>query len=267
MQPRRRPAATRPLRSLAVCGLLFGVAIDDQSRRPVAATRSALEWLERERDVTTLENMSARYGIHTDRAIGVPMARMKVLAKALGTDHALAAELWASGWYEARIVASMVDDADVVTPEQMDAWCEDFDNWAIVDTVCFNLFDRTAHAWSKVDQWATSDHEFIKRAGFALLWSLALHDREAPDDRFVHGLGLIEREAGDGRHLVDKAVGMALRAIGKRRSSLTLAAISVAENIAKCDDPAARRVGRVALNDLRRAAYVSPIATASSASE
>jgi 3-methyladenine DNA glycosylase AlkD len=213
--------------------------------------RSVHEWLERERDPITFENMGPRYGIHTDRALGVPMARMKVLAKELGTDHALAIELWATGWYEARIVASMVDDAHAVTPEQMDAWCEDFDNWAIVDTVCFNLFDRTAHAWSKVDQWASGDREFTKRAGFALLWSLALHDRTAQDDRFVHGLGLIEREAGDGRHLVDKAVGMALKAIGKRRPSVTVAAISVAERLAASEDPAARRVGRSALKELR----------------
>ena len=177
---------------------------------------------------------------------------MKVLAKQLGTDHGVAAELWASGWYEARIVASMVDDATAVSPQQMDAWRDDFDNRAIVDTVCFNLFDRTAHAWSKVDQWATSESEFVKRAGFALLWSLALHDRTTHDDRFVHGLGLIERAAGDGRPLVDKAVGMALRAIGKRRASLTAAAISVAERLAASENPAARRVGRPALNELRR---------------
>jgi 3-methyladenine DNA glycosylase AlkD len=232
--------------------LLSLVKTDGQARVPDDASQWALEWLEAERDIATFENMGPRYGIHTDRAFGVPMARMKVLAKQLGTDHGLAAELWASGWYEARVVASMVDDADVVSTEQMDEWCGDFDNWAIVDTVCFNLFDRTPHAWSKVDQWATSDREFVKRAGFALLWSLALHDRGATDDRFVHGLALVERQAGDGRHLVDKAVLMALRAIGKRRSSLTAAAISIAERLATSEDPAARRVGRPALAELRR---------------
>ena len=201
--------------------------------------------------------MGTRYGIHSDRAFGVPMARMKVLAKELGTDHDLAAELWASGWYEARIVASMVDDAGAVTAEQMDAWCADFDNWAIVDTVCFNLFDRTSHSWSKVDRWATSDREFTKRAAFALLWSLALHDRKADDDRFVHGLTLIERNAGDGRHLVDKAIGMALKAIGKRRPSLTADAVGVAERLADSSAPAARRVGRSAVTDLRRSAKPS----------
>jgi len=215
------------------------------------AVRAAIAWLESEADPTTRGDMGRRYGIHTDRAMGVPMARMKVLARDLGTDHALAAGLWASGWYEARIVAAMVDDPAAVGAEQMDAWCRDFDNWAIVDTVCFNLFDRTADAWPKVDQWADSDQEFVRRAAFALLWSLALHDRDAADDRFAHGLELIERHAADERHLVNKAVGMALRAIGKRRPTLTASALATAERLAASSDPAARRVGRPAVKELR----------------
>ncbi len=226
--------------------------LDEPERPPGASAREALDWLESESDPATREAMGPRYGIHTERAWGVPMARMKVLAKRLGTDHGLAVELWASGWYEARIVAALVDDPKAVTADQMDAWCMAFDNWAIVDTVCFNLFDRTSYAWSKVDEWAGRDREFEKRAAFALLWSLALHDREAGDDRFVRGLQLIEREAGDDRHLVNKAVGMALRAIGKRRPSLTADALAVAERLAGSDDPAARRVGGPAVKELRK---------------
>jgi 3-methyladenine DNA glycosylase AlkD len=223
------------------------------ARPPGDAVREVLEWLEAERDPATLGSMGPRYGIHTDRAFGVPMARMKVLAKRLGTDHEVAAGLWATGWYEARMVASMVDDPGAVSEAQMDAWSADFDNWAIVDTVCFNLFDRTPHAWAKVEQWAGDERELVKRAAFALLWSLALHDRRADDEQFARGLAVIEREAGDGRHLVDKAVGMALRAIGKRRPSLTGDALAVAERLAASDDPAARRVGRPAVKELRAA--------------
>jgi 3-methyladenine DNA glycosylase AlkD len=233
-------------------GSLFAMSTERPARPFEERARTAIEWLEDAGDAATLANMGPRFGIHTDRAFGVPMARMKVLAKQLGTDHALAAALWASGWYEARMVASMVDEASLVSGEQMDAWCADFDNWAIVDTVCFNLFDRTADRWSKVDQWSTSEREFVKRAAFALLWSLALHDRAAGDDRFVDGLALIERDAGDGRPLVDKAIAMALRSIGKRRPSLTGAAIAVAERLASSAEPAARRIGRPALKELRR---------------
>ncbi len=118
----------------------------------------------------------------------------------------MAHELWDSGWYEARSVASMVDDRTLVTPQQMDQWCEDFDNWAIVDTVCFNLFDRTAHAWQKVHEWSEADGEFQKQAAFALLWSLALHDKTASDGLFLDALVLVKRESGDDRKYVSKAI-------------------------------------------------------------
>jgi 3-methyladenine DNA glycosylase AlkD len=175
---------------------------------------------------------------------------MTTLGKQLGVDHPLAIQLWAAGWYETRTVASLVDDASLVTPELMESWAGDFDNWAIVDSVCFNLFDRAPARWVQVDAWAGRDEEFVKRAAFALLWSLALHDRDAPDEHFAHGLTLIEREAGDGRHLVDKAIAMALRAIGKRRPGLTNAAIDVARRLADSSDRATRSVGRPVVKEL-----------------
>ena len=161
--------------------------------------------------------MAPRYGIVTDKAIGVPMARMQAVAKALGRDHALAAALWETGVYEARMVACMIDDPAAVTPEQMDRWRADFDNWAIVDTVCFKLFDRVPHAFARVDAWATLNDEFGRRAAFALLACLALHGRGTDAD-FLARLPLIEAAATDERNFVKKGVNWALRAIGGKKS-------------------------------------------------
>jgi len=191
--------------------------------------------------------MRPRYGIETSQAFGVSMAEMKKLARLLGHDHDLAAKLWSSGWYEARIVAAMVDVDSEVTAKQMDRWCADFDNWAICDTVCFNLFDRTPHAWSKVDEWAGAPGEFQARAAFALLWALALHDKASPDSRFMHGLTLVERESHDARPYVNKALLMAMRAISHRNSKLAAATKASARRLATADDPAARRLGTRAL--------------------
>ena len=70
----------------------------------------------------TREGM-ARYGIPSDRAFGVSMSNIQMLAKRLGRNHELAAALWDTGWYEARLLASYVDDPACVTPAQMDRWC------------------------------------------------------------------------------------------------------------------------------------------------
>lgn len=195
--------------------------------------------------------MVPRYGIHSEPALGVRMADMKAIAKAAGRDHDLALALWADGLYEARTVACLVDDPTRVTADQMDAWSGDFDSWAIVDSVCFNLFDRTGSlAWAAVDRWAGDDREMVKRAAFSLLWGLARHDRTADDEAFRHGLAVVEERAGDGRPLVDKAIDMALRAVGKSRPGVADQAVAVARRLASSDEAPRRRVGARAVREL-----------------
>ena len=221
--------------------------------------QSALAWLKRHSTRKTREGM-ARYAIPSDNAFGVTMTNMKVLAKRLGRHHELAAGLWDTGVYEARMLASLIDEPARVTSAQMDRWCRDFDNWAICDTACFALFDRTPHAWGKVAKWATQRHEFVKRAAFAMLWSLTVHDKVANDERFTEGLLLIERAATDERHFVKKAVNMALRAIGKRNPELNAAAVLVARRLADSPQAAARWVGKDALRELTSPSVIRRLA-------
>jgi 3-methyladenine DNA glycosylase AlkD len=214
-----------------------------------ADVQSALAWLKRRSTRAALAGM-ARYAIPSDNALGVAMRDIKALGTKLGPDHGLAAALWATGVYEARMAACFVDDPAQVTPAQMDRWCRDFDNWALCDALSFNLFDRTPHAWAKVAQWSRRRGEFEKRTAFALLWSLTVHDKRAGNAPFLRGLALIEREAADERHFVKKAVNMALRAVGKRNTVLNAAAIAVARRLAKHKAPVARWVGTDALREL-----------------
>ena len=221
--------------------------------------RSVLAWLKRHGTRRTREGM-ARYGIPSDNAFGVSVANIRVLAKRLGRNHDLAAALWDTGWYEARMLTSFVDEPERVTPAQMDRWCRDFDSWAICDTVCFHLFDRTPHAWQKVAKWCDRREEFVKRAAFALLWGLTAHDKRADDEPFARGLLLIERAATDERNFVKKAVNMALRSIGKRSPALNTAAATVARRLAASPEAAPRWVGKDALRELTSPAVIRRLA-------
>ena len=150
------------------------------------------------------------------------------------------------------MLASIVDEPASVTSVQMDRWCRDFDNWAICDTACFHLFDRTPHAWRKVAQWSRRRDEFVKRAAFALLWALALHDKQSGDEAFLKCLPAVERAASDERNFVKKSVNMALRAIGRRNPALNAAAVMVARRLTASPQAAARWVGKDALRELTR---------------
>ena len=126
-----------------------------------------------------------RYGIPNENAFGIPVGKIQQLGKELGRNHELALALWETRVYEARMLAAFLDDPKLVTPAQMDRWCKDFDNWGIVDTVCFKLFDETPHAWKKVEQWSKQRDEFQRRAAYALLACLGVHDKQATNEQFL----------------------------------------------------------------------------------
>src|SRR5262245_32188401 len=210
-----------------------------------------LTWLERKGSKRNVEGL-ARYGIAAPRAFGVPVGTLLKLAKPLGKDHALAGQLWKSGWYEARLLAAMLDDPKQVTRGQMNAWAKDFDNWGVCDTVCWHLFDYTPYAWEKLRAWSTSPHEFVKRASFAMMAGQAGHNKTATDAEFLTLLPLIEKGALDDRNFVKKAVNWALRRIGGRSPALNAAVMALAKRLSESDQPSARWVGKDALRDLSR---------------
>jgi 3-methyladenine DNA glycosylase AlkD len=231
------------------------------TRPPLSAqVRQALAWLEKRGSRKRREEMGPRYGVHTEKAFGVSVADMRRLAKSLGKDHELAAALWATGWYEARMLATFVDVPELVTPAQMDRWCRDFDNWGICDTACFHLFDRTPHAFRRVAPWSRSREEFVRRAAFALLACLALHDKTAPNEAFARCLPLIEAAARDERNFVKKGVSWALRAIGERNPELHAPSLTLARRLAASSEPAAVWVGKDALRQLTRPAVARRLA-------
>jgi 3-methyladenine DNA glycosylase AlkD len=173
----------------------------------------------------------ARYGINVENAFGVSIYELRNVARRLDTDHDLALALWASGNHEARLLACFVDDPAAVTAAQMEAWAGDFDSWDLCDQATTSLFDTTRHAWSKAAEWAERDEQWVRRAGFALMAGLAVHDKAAPDRKFEKLLPMIERAAPDDRHYVKKAVNWALRNIGKRNRRLNAAALACARRI------------------------------------
>ena len=204
----------------------------------------ALAALEALGTASTRDGM-ARYGIVAGKAFGVTVGDIRQIAKGLGRDHALADALWRSGWYEARLLAAFVDDPKAVTPDQMDRWAAGCENWADCDTICFHLFDKTPHAFAGIDRWATDERELVRRAAFALLASVALHDKKCADQPFLERLPLIEKAATDPRNFVKKGVSWALRGVGGRKSPvLRAAARAMADRLASSSDKTAKWIGR-----------------------
>jgi 3-methyladenine DNA glycosylase AlkD len=199
----------------------------------------------------------ARYGIRSKGVLGIPMPSITKMAKTIGRDHKLAQELWKTDIFDARLLAALIDDPEQVTEKQMDRWVEGFDSWAICDGVCMHLFNETRYAYNKAFEWTNRDEEFVKRAGFALTASLAVHDKKADDTAFLKFLPIVGRHSKDDRVYVKKAVNWALRQIGKRNLRLNKKAVETAKKIARIDSKSAKWIASDALRELESAAVQS----------
>ena len=192
----------------------------------------------------------SRYGINVANACGVSVPELRRLAKLIGRNHALALALWQTGCHEAQMLAAFIDEPARVTAEQMERWVLDLDSWDTCDQVCTDLFDRTSFAYDKAAEWAGREEEFVKRAGFALMAGLAVHDKAAPNEVFLPFLWLVAREADDERNFVKKAVSWALRNVGKRILALNAAAREVAAGLKLAGSRSARWIGADARREL-----------------
>lgn len=196
----------------------------------------------------------ARFGIVSTKAFGVPAPVVRSLARKIGRNHELALRLWSTGILEARAIASLIGDPAKVTKKLMESWVEDFDNWAICDTTCGNLFDKTPFAFDMAIRWTKRRQEFVRRAGFAMMAELAVHNKLALDENYLRFLPVIVKGSTDERNFVKKAVNWALRQIGKRNSRLNAAAIQAARRIHKLPSSSAKWIASDALRELQSAA-------------
>lgn len=192
----------------------------------------------------------ARFGIVGENRLGLSMPVMRGMARSLGRDHDLALALWDTTIPEARILAGLLAEPARLTARQMDTWAGGFASWDVCDQVCGSAFVASPLAWSKVAAWSTHEGEFVRRAAFALLATLAVHDKQASDAQFIAALPWVERAAADERNFVKKAVNWALRNIGKRNGALNVAAREAALRIRQQGTRSARWIAADALREL-----------------
>jgi len=211
----------------------------------------AMEVLERLKSMANPENVAgmARFGINTQNTYGISIYALRDIAREIGCDHTLAGELWESGIHEARILASYIADPLQMSEAQIERWVACFDSWDVCDQVC-GLFERTPYAYQKAFEWSDREEEFVKRAAFALMAGLVVHDKKASDERFESFLPVIIARSDDNRNYVKKAVNWALRNIGKRNIHLNRLAIDAAHKIQKLDSKSARWIASDALREL-----------------
>lgn len=166
---------------------------------------------------------------------GIGLTQLRKLAKKIGRDHALAAELWQSDIYDARVIALLIDDPGSITREQAEQQVEDLGAGMLshVFASCDATLAKTPFVVEIAHDWIRSDDVVRRVCGYGLLYEISkFKGGKAPaEPYFLEHVERIDRTIDGEPTTVRMAMGNALMGIGKRSATLNAAALAVAERV------------------------------------
>ena len=191
-----------------------------------------------------------RVGIPMDKAFGVSVADVRTLAKKLKGNHALAGPLWGTGIHEARLLATIVADPQAMRRADIERWLRDVVSWDLCDHLCGNLVRHRADATDLVCRWIRNPALYTRRAAFALIAELAVHDASIDQATLDQFTDLIVAHCADSRPHARQAASWALRSIGKRDAAGHERALAAAAELVEDSNKAKQWVGRDVMREL-----------------
>jgi len=167
----------------------------------------------------------------TDPLFGVSFAVLSSLAREAQRDGVLAGGLWATGNYDARLLACMVADPGTATELDLDGWLAEIDVYVLVDVFVASLASKVPGVRARADRWSSSTRDWTAQAGWDLYGHLALHDPELEHAVFAELRARIETGIAGAGNRTRHSMNGTLIAIGIRNSALRSAAEGVATRI------------------------------------
>jgi 3-methyladenine DNA glycosylase AlkD len=194
-----------------------------------------------------------RHGMEAERCFGVSVADLKLIAKTIKGQQALAMELYQTGKMEAMYLAGMVASGAKMTDAQLKAWAE--------GTHGMQMIAEYTVPWVTVEhprgrelalQWMASKKEHVAAAGWCTYSGLVT---TMPDEKL--DLAEIEGLLGDVVQRIHKAQNRERHTM----NNFVIAVGSYVAPLSKQSKAAARQIGVVTV-DMGDTACQVPLATA-----
>jgi 3-methyladenine DNA glycosylase AlkD len=188
-------------------------------------------------------------GIIYKVSYGVTIPELQQIAQPYKGDHDLAIRLFEEDIRECKIIASMIDDPEKVTGDQIDIWSEEFNNPEIVEQLCNNLLWKSDFALPRSFEWCLEEDALLKKAGLLIAGHRA-SDSNVKDSVFEPYIYIVEDLAETEDELVSNSAIYALREIAKRSESLKDKVMQAADRMSASDFGIATWIGNQLLFEL-----------------
>jgi len=175
----------------------------------------------------------SRHGARGDM-FGVSYAVLVKMKKKIKVDQPLAEKLWATGNYDARVLATMIADPATIGVRTLNAWARDLEDRHLAGALS-NVAAEAPSAKKQMEKWTAANNEMLACAGWHTLASISRQDNGLPDSYFEKYLGIIESRLRSEKNWVKYAMNNALICIGVRNPKLERKAITVAGKIGKVE--------------------------------
>ncbi|WP_421918102.1 DNA alkylation repair protein [Marinifilum sp.] len=120
-----------------------------------------------------------KYGLNYTRSIGATIVNLRELASEYSKDHLLAHKLWTKGFRETKILASLLEEPEKLSNEQINRWFDEMDSNELIEQVSMNLFLNHSNIYQLIPDWLQSGN--YRRVVSAIIVSgrLAMNKKEA----------------------------------------------------------------------------------------
>ena len=189
-----------------------------------------------------------RQGIEYKLNWGVSVVELRELAQELNPDHLLALKLWNKQWRETMILATLLDEPEKVTEEQMDFWTKSFENREVAEQASANLWVKTRYAFVKAIEWSRGKKHLVRFTGVHLMGRLAITQKEAIDEMFEPFFEELAVVGKDSR--LNAVIYRAVLALGARSKLLNNQAMELAKTFQLYEQEDTVKLGEMLFDEL-----------------
>jgi len=159
---------------------------------------------------------------------------LKEIAKLYEKNHLLAQKLWAKGFRESRIVASLLEKPEDTNKQQLKRWIEEAESNELLEQMCMNLFVDLPELDSTLISWIQSEEAKEQICATMVIGRLALIDMEREDLSFENFLNSMPSHLSDS-YLI-KQMPRVLGKIARRNNRLKDLVFSNVTELKRTDD-------------------------------
>jgi hypothetical protein len=203
--------------------------------------------IKRIRNGDTADSMK-RTGIIYKMNWGIALVTLRQMAKEFSPDHVLALKLWNKQWRESMILATLLDEPEKVTEEQMDFWTKSFENTEIAEQTSANLWVKSKFAFAKSLEWCRGKKHIVRFTGIHLAGRLAITDKLAIDEMFEPLFDEFPTLAKDQK--LYTALFRTTIAIGTRSKQLNTGTIELAKTLQLSGSETSQKLGEELYSEL-----------------